>query len=244
MKTTARQFCWRIFLEETPSAGHFSLVLAFSTAAILAYLIGSFPSGFIAGRFCGVDLRTTGSGNIGATNALRVLGKKWGYTVFAADAFKGALAVLSGFAIASLPAFRGPSLVHVGVISALFAIIGHSFPVWLGFKGGKGIATSAGIMFVLFPGAVFASGLFVWLLLFFTTRFVSVASLGSAVTLPTVSILLYFFGNPDSWFFGHCDPMLAVISGIMSGLAIWRHKDNIKRLLAGTEKRFERKARV
>lgn len=217
-------------------------MLAFLTAAVLAYLIGSFPSGFIAGRFCGVDLRTAGSGNIGATNALRVLGKKWGYTVFAADAFKGALAVLCGLGLAKLPAFQGASPVHIGVIAALFAIIGHSFPVWLGFKGGKGIATSAGIMFVLFPGAVFASGLFIWLLLFFTTRFVSVASLGAAVTLPTASILLYFFGSPDAWFFGHCDPMLAVISGIMSALAIWRHKDNIKRLIAGTEKRFERKA--
>jgi glycerol-3-phosphate acyltransferase PlsY len=129
------------------------------------------------------------------------------------------------------------------VVAALFAIIGHSFPVWLGFKGGKGIATSAGIMFVLFPGAVFASGLAIWLVLFFTTRFVSVASLGSAVTLPTAAVLLYFFGKPDSWFFGYCDPMLAGISGIMGVLAIWRHKDNIKRLFAGTEKRFERKAR-
>ena len=217
-------------------------MIAFLAAAILAYLIGSFPSGFIAGRICGVDLRVAGSGNIGATNALRVLGKKWGYAVFAADAFKGALAVLSGLAIAQIPAIQGPTPAHVGVISALFAIIGHSFPVWLGFKGGKGIATSAGIMFVLFPGAVFTFGLAVWLLLFFTTRFVSVASLGSAVTLPTVAVLLYFFGRPDSWFFGYCDPMLAGISGIMSLLAIWRHKDNIKRLFAGTEKRFERKS--
>ena len=217
-------------------------MLAFLAAAILSYLIGSFPSGFIAGRICGVDLRAAGSGNVGATNALRVLGKKWGYAVFAADAFKGALAVLSGLALARIPIAQAPAPVHVGVIAALFAIIGHSFPVWLGFKGGKGIATSAGIMFVLFPGAVFASGLFVWLVLFFTTRFVSVASLGSAVTLPTVSVLLCFFGNPDSWFFGYCDPMLAVISGVMSGLAIWRHKDNIKRLFAGTEKRFERKS--
>ena len=218
-------------------------MLAFVVVAILAYLIGSFPSGFVAGRICGVDLRTAGSGNIGATNALRVLGKKWGYAVFATDAFKGALAVLLGEGLATLPLFHGPSPVHVGVMAALFAIIGHSFPVWIGFKGGKGIATSAGIMFVLFPGAVFASGLAVWLALFFTTRFVSVASLGSAVTLPTVAFALYFFGTPGSWFFGYCDPMLAAISGIMSLLAIWRHKDNIKRLFAGTEKRFEPKAR-
>ena len=217
-------------------------MIAFLVAAILAYLIGSFPSGFIAGRICGVDLRTAGSNNIGATNALRVLGKKWGYTVFAADAFKGALAVLSGLAIARIPAIEGPTPAHVGVVAALFAIIGHSFPVWLGFKGGKGIATSAGIMFVLFPGAVFASGLFVWLALFFTTRYVSVASLGSAVTLPSVAFALSYFGSPGSWFFGYCDPMLAGISAIMSLLAIWRHKDNIKRLFAGTEKRFERKS--
>ena len=96
-------------------------------------------------------------------------------------------------------------------------------------------------MLVLFPGAVFVSGLAVWLALFFITRFVSIASLGSAVTLPTVALGLYFFGNPDSWFFGRCDPMLAGISGVMSVLAIWRHKDNIRRLFAGTEKRFERK---
>jgi glycerol-3-phosphate acyltransferase PlsY len=215
-------------------------VFAYLAAAILAYLIGSFPSGFLAGRICGVDLRVAGSGNVGATNALRVLGKKWGYTVFASDAFKGALAVLTGLALAKIPALQGPVPSHVGVVAALFAIIGHSFPVWLGFKGGKGIATSAGIMFVLFPGAVFASGLAIWLVLFFTTRFVSV---GSAVTLPTAAVLLYFFGKPDSWFFGYCDPMLAGISGIMGVLAIWRHKDNIKRLFAGTEKRFERKAR-
>lgn len=208
---------------------------AYLITAFVAYLIGSFPSGYIAGRFCGVDLRKAGSGNIGATNALRVLGKKWGYTVFAADALKGGLAVAAGFLLAEVPAWKGPVPVHVAVIAALFAIVGHSFPVWLGFKGGKGIATSAGIMLTLFPFPVFLSGLIVWLALFFGTRFVSVASLGSAVTLPTAAFLLMMIGK--------CDPVLVVISGMMSVLAIWRHKDNIKRLIAGTEKRFERKAR-
>lgn len=216
---------------------------AYIAASIVAYLIGSFPSGYFAGRFCGVDLQNAGSGNIGATNALRVLGKKWGYAVFAADAFKGALAVFAGYALAEVPQWRGPLPVHVAVLAAFFAIIGHSFPVWLGFKGGKGIATSAGIMLTLFPGAVFLSGLFVWLALFFATRYVSVASLGSAVTLPSVALALHFFGNPNTWFFGECDPVLVLISTLMSALAIWRHKDNIKRLLAGTEKRFERKPR-
>ena len=210
-------------------------MFAFLVSACLAYLIGSFPSGYLAGRCHGIDLRTVGSGNIGATNAMRALGKRWGYAVFAADAIKGALAVLSGFAIANLPRFQGLEPVHVAVIAALFAIIGHSFPVWLGFNGGKGIATSAGIMLALFPFPVFLSGLLVWVALFFFTRYVSVASLGAAVTLPAVAFAMAAIGR--------CDPMLAVISAIMSMLAIWRHKDNIKRLLSGTEKRFERKAR-
>ncbi|MFZ4775355.1 MAG: glycerol-3-phosphate 1-O-acyltransferase PlsY [Terrimicrobiaceae bacterium] len=219
-------------------------MLAYSITAVVAYLIGSFPSGYIAGKLCGVDLRQAGSGNIGATNALRILGKKWGCAVLGADAFKGALSVWAGFTIAELPRLSGPLPVHVAVVAAFFAIVGHSFPVWIGFKGGKGIATSAGIMLTLFPFAVFASGLLVWLALFFSTRYVSVASLGSAVALPTASLLLMIFGKPDAFIIGRCDPVLVIISALMGGLAIWRHKDNIKRLLAGTEKRFERKARA
>ena len=213
----------------------------FLIAAAAAYLIGSFPSGWFAGRACGVDLQNSGSGNIGATNALRVLGKKWGYAVFASDVLKGALAVVAGYQLARLPLAHGAEPAHVAVIAAFFVIIGHSFPVWLGFKGGKGIATSAGIMLTLFPPAVFVSGLIVWMALFFSTRYVSVASLGAAITLPTAALLLALFGKPDDWFFGRCDPLLVLISALMGALAIWRHQGNISRLLAGTEKRFERK---
>ena len=216
-------------------------VSIYFVTSVVAYLIGSFPSGYIAGRARGVDLRMAGSGNIGATNAMRVLGKKWGYAVFSADILKGVLAVRVGFALAAVPQWRGADPVHVAVLAALFVIIGHSFPVWLGFKGGKGIATSAGIMIALFPLPVFLVGLLVWLGLFFSTRFVSVASLGSAVALPSTALLLMFFGEPGAMIFAKCDPVLVVISGLMGGLAIWRHKDNIKRLLGGTEKRFERK---
>ncbi len=214
---------------------------AYLTTALIAYLIGSFPSGYLAGRLCGVNLQKVGSGSTGATNAMRVLGKKWGYSVFACDVLKGVLAVLVGFAAAA--EWKSSSPVHVAVLGALFVIIGHSFPVWLGFKGGKGIATSAGIMLALFPFAVFAFGLFVWLVLFFSTRFVSVASLGSAVALPSAAFFLMLFGKPDAMVIGRCDPVLVVISAMMGALAIWRHKDNIQRLLAGTEKRFERKPR-
>ncbi|MEI6034835.1 MAG: glycerol-3-phosphate 1-O-acyltransferase PlsY [Verrucomicrobiae bacterium] len=214
---------------------------AYLAASIIAYLIGSFPSGYLAGRACGVDLQQVGSGSTGATNAMRVLGKKWGYAVFASDLLKGVLAVLAGFALAGVPQWRGPAPVHVAVLASFFVIIGHSFPVWLRFKGGKGIATSAGIMLTLFPLAVFLSGLLVWLVLFFATRFVSVASLGSAVALPSAAILLMIFGRPGEMVFGTCDPVLVVISVLMGSLAIWRHKGNIQRLAAGTEKRFDRK---
>lgn len=205
-------------------------------AAIQAYVLGSIPWGYLAGRMNGMDLRNEGSGSTGATNALRVLGKKWGYTVFALDAFKGWLAVMVGFVLAMWFYHAAESVViNVGVVSAIFAVIGHSYPVWLGFQGGKGIASSAGIMLALFPWPVFAFGLFVWLVLFYSTRYVSIASIGAAVALPTASGALMFIGQ--------CDLVRTSIAGLMGLLAIWRHKSNIQRLMAGTEKRFEKKRR-
>ncbi len=199
--------------------------------ALGAYLLGSFPTGYLVGRARGIDIRTVGSGNIGATNALRVLGKKWGYLVFAGDIFKGWLAVVLARVISPMIGeFDG---IAGGLIAAMFVMIGHSFPVWLGFNGGKGIATSGGIMLGLFPIWVFAFGLAVWLGLFFTTRYVSVASLGAAVSLPASSGFLMLYGLTD-W-------RLTTVAGLMCILALWRHKSNIERLLAGTEKKFEKK---
>ena len=205
-------------------------------AALQAYLLGSIPWGFLAGRIQGVDLRKEGSGSTGATNALRILGKKWGYTVFALDAFKGWLAVMVAFFIA-LKFYGAPEaiVINTGVLGAIFAMVGHTYPVWLRFQGGKGIATAAGIMLALFPPPVFAFGLFVWLTLFYSTRYVSVASLGAAVALPT--------GAAGMWALGQGDPLRTGIAGAMCLLAIWRHKTNIARLIEGTEKRFEKKAR-
>ena len=122
------------------------------TAAFEAYLLGSIPWGFLAGRINGVDLRKQGSGSTGATNALRILGKKWGYTVFALDAFKGWLAVMIAFFVA-LKSYQVPQavVINAGVVGAIFAMIGHTYPFWLRFQGGKGIATAAGIMLALFP---------------------------------------------------------------------------------------------
>ena len=153
--------------------------IAVLATALIAYLIGSFPSGYLAGRAHGLDLRKEGSGNIGATNALRVLGRRTGYVVFAADIFKGWLAVIVAFVIGACAA--PAQTVPFGVLGAISCVIGHMFPVWLGFQGGKGIATSGGIMLALFPIQVFGFGLAAWLLLFFTTRYVSVASLAAAL---------------------------------------------------------------
>jgi glycerol-3-phosphate acyltransferase PlsY len=212
--------------------------------ALGAYLLGSIPNGYLVGKAQGVDLRKVGSNNIGATNALRVLGKKWGYFVFAADAFKGWLAVLLAWVIG----WEWPEAAKItlGVIAAIFAMIGHIFPVWLGFKGGKGISTSAGVMIALFPIWVFLFGLTVWAVLFFATRYVSVASIGAAISLPVSSGALWALGNilpasisaPLSL---QCDALRTAIAAAMCVLAVWRHKSNIQRLLAGTEKKFEKK---
>ena len=207
-------------------------MLTFGLAvAVGAYLIGSIPSGFLIGRIKGVDLREVGSGNIGATNALRVLGKKWGYMVFAADFLKGFFAVAITLAATSI--LELPDAILAGIIAGIFAMIGHIFPVWLGFKGGKGIATAGGIMLGLFPIVVFLVGILVWFALFYGTRYVSVASIGAALSLPVSSAVLMLFGL--------CDWRLVLIAAMMCALAIWRHKSNIERLVAGTEKKFEKR---
>ena len=195
-----------------------------------SYLLGSIPFGYLAGRLCGVDIRTQGSGNIGATNVLRVLGKKWGYTVFLCDFLKGwlpvKLALGWGIALQADPA-SAP-----GAAAGFCALVGHSFPVWLGFKGGKGIATSAGVIVALFPQA-FLICLGVWIMLFATLRYVSVASIAAALTLPLAVGAMAALHRADWLAFS--------VSALMAVLAVWRHRSNIARLRAGTEPRFERK---
>ena len=199
--------------------------------AIGSYLLGSIPAGFIAGKIRGVDLRTQGSGNIGATNALRVLGKKWGYAVFLFDFLKGLVPVLLALHWGRTVGVEPSSA--PGALAALGSLVGHSFPVWLGFKGGKGIATSGGVIIGLFSLPAFLICLGVWLLLFTTTRYVSVASIGGALSLPVVVGAMFLMHRID-W-------LALTVSIVMCGLAVWRHRSNITRLRAGTEPRFERK---
>jgi acyl phosphate:glycerol-3-phosphate acyltransferase len=207
--------------------------LDYSLAATVGYFLGSFPSGLVVSRTRGIDIRKHGSGNIGATNVLRVLGKKWGYFVFGLDALKGFAAVRIAFAIAhaSTLGIVRPEL--VGITGGLACILGHLFPVWLRFRGGKGVATSAGVLLGLMPLAV-VSVFAVWFVLFKLTRYVSVASIGAAVALP-LFVMLYL----------HLDLLTGAsflpFSILIAAVVIWRHRSNMKRLFRGKEQRFDQK---
>jgi glycerol-3-phosphate acyltransferase PlsY len=203
--------------------------LAYALVALGAYLLGSIPTGYLMARAKGIDIRTVGSGNIGATNAFRVLGKGPGVFVLLVDAAKGCVAVvlaaLAGPLLAGVPSERVNEVSEVfQVIAGLGAILGHNFTCWLKFKGGKGVATSAGVLLALLPKALgIAFG--AWVVAFALSRYVSLASITAAVTLPVAT-----------WLFGY-SRMLTTVSAIIGVLTIYRHRGNIQRLLAGTENR-------
>jgi glycerol-3-phosphate acyltransferase PlsY len=199
----------------------------------VGYLLGSFPAGYFAGRLAGVDIRGVGSGNIGATNVLRVLGKRWGYPVFLIDAFKGFAAVRLAFVFVTYYPDAKPYSEYFAILAAIMSVAGHSFPVWLRFKGGKGVATSAGAIIGLMPLAVPLVFL-VWVLVFETTRYVSLASIVAAIALPIIVTLLARWKFVDTW------AMIYFSIAIMF-LVLWRHRSNCSRLLNGTEQRFTRK---
>ena len=187
----------------------------------LAYVIGSVPFGLLIAKAKGVDIRKQGSGNIGATNVLRCLGKPLGITCFVLDALKG-----------YLPAALFPILGTVdptfGILFGAASILGHNFPVFLKFKGGKGVATSAGVLLGVAPLAV-AIGLIAWIIVFKTSGYVSLGSIIAAL----VVIL-------TGWTAGY-GPVIATALTLLGALTIWRHRENIKRLAAGTENKFQRK---
>lgn len=200
-----------------------------------AFLLGSAPWGYLAGRARGLDIRRHGSGNIGATNVFRVMGPGWGVAVFALDFLKGLAAALGGGLFAAEAGLPGDV---ASVAGGLGAILGHNFTPWLGFKGGKGIASSAGVLFGITPVAA-AAALALWVVLFFSTRYVSVASIGAAVGLPVFTAVIPLL--PGSLPGG--TPLLLGFSVVIGALAVWRHAPNIRRLLAGTEPRFGGKKR-
>jgi len=200
---------------------------------LVGYLFGSFPAGYLAGRLAGVDVRSAGSGNIGATNVLRVLGKRWGFPVFVIDAFKGFAAVRLAFFLVKYWPEAKPYAEYCAILAAIMSVAGHTFPVWLRFKGGKGVATSAGALIGLLPLAV-PFVFLVWLLVFEISRYVSLASIIAAISLPIIVSVL------ARWKFIETSALI-YFSLLITLLVLWRHRSNFSRLLNGTEQRFTRK---
>ncbi len=192
----------------------------------VSYFLGSVPTGYLAGKARGVDVRTMGSGNIGATNAFRVLGKTAGIIVLLVDALKGFVAArwVPLLAVCFYPAASSQSE-HLALAAGVAAILGHNFTCWLKFKGGKGIATSAGVVLAWAPLAC-VTALILWGLVFALTRFVSLASITAALILPVAV-----------WYWNGSLTMTLVMTAL-SVLAIYKHKGNIKRLLSGAESRI------
>jgi len=184
--------------------------------------LGSIPFGYLVGRLQGKDIRQYGSGNIGATNALRVLGPVAGLIVSLGDGGKGILAVLLARSVTGST--------EVVLTAGLLVIVGHIFSVFLGFKGGKGVATSAGVALMLFPLILFEA-LLVWLITVFLTRYVSLGSMLAVLSVPLFMLL-------------HNFPSIYVIfSLIVAFLVIFRHRSNIIRLLQGTESKISLKGK-
>ena len=190
-----------------------------------AYLLGSIPFGLLLARlFGGPDVRRAGSGNIGATNVSRVVGTGAGVLTLLFDAAKGALAVC-------LAARFTEENAAWMMIAALAALIGHCFPIWLNFRGGKGVATAAGVFLVLCPLAM-AGAVLLFLLVVAAWRYVSLGSIAAAAAMP---LLIYLLWAP------HQAPPLVVTFGTLlaSALIVWTHRANMQRLLAGAEPRFK-----
>ena len=184
----------------------------------LSYIIGSIPTGLILGKvFYRRDLRRLGSGNIGATNAFRVLGKKGGAAVFLIDFFKGEIAVLLGMCVIGTPSAM--------MLCGMFAIIGNIFSIFMQLKGGKGVSTSLGVLSILMPKVALAV-VIVWGAIVFATRYVSLGSITAAILTPIFTAFL----NYDIYY--------VVFAVIAMAFVVARHRDNLARLKMGREQRF------
>lgn len=224
---------------------------------LLAFLLGSVPFGLFIARMKGIDIRQHGSGNIGATNVLRVVGKKYGITCLILDALKGLIPTMLGFTLIrfvgqsetmsikpllsyayEMPAIDQWKAQTLQVVTGLLAILGHNYSPWVGFKGGKGIATSAGVIIALAPAAILIL-IIAWFVIFKVSRYVSVASIGVAALLPP--IILWGSWHHGKIADGTWNKPLFIFSVVIAALAIWKHRANVKRLMNGTENRFEPK---
>jgi glycerol-3-phosphate acyltransferase PlsY len=225
------------------------MLIPLTLAAVFGYLLGAIPFGWLVARAHGINIFEHGSKSPGATNVKRVLGKKAGNTVFALDAFKGALAagwpllveriglarladtpnaISWSWELVNLRLLTPPAVIPAAVVGLLFAVLGHSFSCFTRFKGGKGVATSAGGFVVLMP-VVTLVVLVVWLVTFYGSRYVSLASILAAIAMPVAA---FFLKEPT--------PVI-ILAIVIGAFVIILHRANIKRLLNGTENRFAKK---
>jgi glycerol-3-phosphate acyltransferase PlsY len=217
-------------------------VLTYILVAAAAYLLGSIPMGYLVAKARGIDIQKCGSGNIGATNAMRALGKPAGIFVLVADCAKGYVACalippliwnwLAPHYFGLFQYFHGTSAdnqMRFYLIAGIFAVLGHNYTCWLKFKGGKGIATTAGVYLALAPLAL-GIAFVVFALALLMTRYMSVASISGAIALPAAV-----------WILPPHDLLLGIVTTALGALAIYRHKGNIQRLMAGTENRLGKK---
>jgi acyl phosphate:glycerol-3-phosphate acyltransferase len=199
----------------------------FALVAVVGYLLGALPFGWLVARMHGVNIFAVGSKSPGATNVRRTLGARAGNLVFVLDAAKGAAA--AGWPHLVLP--HAPQLVSYCLVSLVAALLGHAFSCFTRFKGGKGVATGTGGLLVLLPGSTLVAAV-VWVLAFYTTGYVSLASILAAVTLPLAAAFIFQAQSPKPFLF-------AAI--LISLFVIGRHRENIGRLISGTENKFQKK---
>jgi acyl phosphate:glycerol-3-phosphate acyltransferase len=199
---------------------------AYIFVVVISYLLGATPSGYLVGKACGIDVRTAGSGNIGATNVVRILGRNAGAVVLTADALKGFVAArwIPLLALHIFPSLATPRE-NLALVGGVAAILGHIYTFWLYFKGGKGIATTGGVVLAWAPVACLTA-VALWGLVLAVSKYVSLASIAAAIILPFAV-----------WFWNGSPTMTYAMTGL-SLLAIYKHKANIKRLLKGEESRI------
>ncbi len=210
------------------------LIIALLLTLALAYLIGSISPGYLAGELLqGIDMREHGSGNLGASNVLRTLGKGPGTAVLLLDVLKGFLTVWMGKGLAAYFGLSGEMIILLQVTAGLGVILGHIYTCFLGFKGGKGVATGLGVFLYLAPGAT-AGTLVVFAVTVIGSRYISLGSILAAISLP-----LFLWGGK---FFFCCarpvSPWIISFAGLAALIVVSRHVSNIQRLLAGCENKF------
>ena len=209
---------------------HGRFLAALAGGGLLAYLLGAIPFAYLFARIKGVDIRKVGSGNVGATNVFRSVGKGWGILTFAADALKGLVPALV-FPWLARYWLGVESRQALPLVFGCLAILGHMWPVYLGFRGGKGMATGAGALLGIAPWSVLV-GACSWVIIFLFSRTVSMASIVAVFAVAASSWRLY--GPPR-----FPAPAIPIVLTLLAALIVWRHRGNIRRLREGTEHRFE-----